>query len=618
MPDEETPAASAKSADPGGGLGRAIRLLRTARDLGRRALAERAGLSYSYLSEIETGKKVPSAKSLGAIAGALGLPPHELLATADKWSLGVGDGRARAAEAREWARADSVEADDAVLRVSETVFAAESAAAFAEPSSRDTAIGRRSRSAASPAASELSFSMVPPAAISLPVRAEPDRIGSQASDIPPALLEEIETGNCIAFVGAGFSAAGNFPTWGALLETMAHEAPDAAATFERVSQHVAHGSAHALGEAAQLLEDHLGRARFVALLRSLLTHAPGSEALRQRVSWLHGIPFRAILTTNFDDSLAGAIPGHTAYRRALRADGDRWWNPRYWSPDEGAFTVKLHGDLADAASATPDSVILTRRAYRRRLYEDPGYETFLRAVMATNTVLYHGFSFEDAYLNELRSEILSLLGQRRDSTPVAYAIVNDVPEESRLHFRHHEGIELLSYDTDGGRDFSGFDAYLRDIHAATNPLLRFAGYLENKRILWLDPHPENNELAFEHLARAASVAGREASALVTVPSVEQAVRELRQAAKSEPYDVVITHFGAGTGRSKRKHQATAVSLLTEIRARDIRCPVIVFAAAHEIEQRKRTLLGLGAQTYCYTFGALYQALERVLGPGNDG
>ena len=96
------------------------------------------------------------------------------------------------------------------------------------------------------------------------------------------------------------------------------------------------------------------------------------------------------------------------------------------------------------------------------------------------------------------------------------------------------------------------------------------------------------------------------------------MRELQAASTSEPYDVVITHFGAGTGRSKRKNQATAVSLLTEIRTRDIRCPVIVFAAAHEIEQRKRTLLGLGAQTYCYTFEALYQALERVLGPGNDG
>ena len=51
-PDDQT------GEDPiGEGLGRAIRVLRTARDLGRRELAERAGLSYSYLAEIENGDK---------------------------------------------------------------------------------------------------------------------------------------------------------------------------------------------------------------------------------------------------------------------------------------------------------------------------------------------------------------------------------------------------------------------------------------------------------------------------------------------------------------------------------------------------------------------------------
>jgi hypothetical protein len=82
--------------------------------------------------------------------------------------------------------------------------------------------------------------------------------------------------------------------------------------------------------------------------------------------------------------------------------------------------------------------------------------------------------------------------------------------------------------------------------------------------------------------------------------------------------VVITHFGGAVGRGESLNGATAVKLLTEMRTRDIRCPVIVFAAAHEVEERKRAVLGLGAQAYCYTFEGLYQALERVLGPGRDG
>ena len=67
------------------GLGRAIRVIRTGQDLSRKELALRAGLSYSYLAEIETGAKVPSSKALAALAEALELAPHELLEAADRW-----------------------------------------------------------------------------------------------------------------------------------------------------------------------------------------------------------------------------------------------------------------------------------------------------------------------------------------------------------------------------------------------------------------------------------------------------------------------------------------------------------------------------------------------------
>ena len=99
-----------------------------------------------------------------------------------------------------------------------------------------------------------------------------------------------------------------------------------------------------------------------------------------------------------------------------------------------------------------------------------------------------------------------LLDQGDDSSPVAYAIVNDVPPDTQKHFRKHEGIEILSYDTQGGKDFSGFDDYLGAIYEATNPLVRFGRLLEKRRILWVDPHPENNGEAFDHLKAAAEAA----------------------------------------------------------------------------------------------------------------
>jgi transcriptional regulator with XRE-family HTH domain len=64
-------------------LGRAIKVARTQQDLSRKSLAERAGVSYAYLSDIETGRGRPSSKALLAVAGALGRTPSELLHEAE-------------------------------------------------------------------------------------------------------------------------------------------------------------------------------------------------------------------------------------------------------------------------------------------------------------------------------------------------------------------------------------------------------------------------------------------------------------------------------------------------------------------------------------------------------
>jgi transcriptional regulator with XRE-family HTH domain len=65
-------------------LGRMIKLYRTAWDMSRKDLAEQAGLSYSYLSEIENGTKYPSSKALHLIAAALDRSPGDLLKAAER------------------------------------------------------------------------------------------------------------------------------------------------------------------------------------------------------------------------------------------------------------------------------------------------------------------------------------------------------------------------------------------------------------------------------------------------------------------------------------------------------------------------------------------------------
>ena len=429
--------------------------------------------------------------------------------------------------------------------------------------------------------------------------------------IPDALISEIHEGNCVAFVGAGFSAA-VIPPWGKLLNELAARSAAAPDVANHVGSLVQKGSAHAFDEAAQVLEDHLGRVTFLDQLASLLTQQDESP-MAERLSWLRGVPFRSILTTNFDPLLPGSTPGPDAYRRVLRPDSYRWWESRYWGTTKGAVTLKLHGDVAKR------DIVLTRRDYRRHLYGDPAYTTFLRTVVATTTVLYMGFSFEDAYLNELRSEVLALLGQGKVSAPVAYAIVNDVPPDTQSHFRKHEGIQILSYDTQGGKDFSGFDRYLEGIYEETNPLIRFGRLLSTSRLLWIDPHPSNNGEAFEYLQAAAAAADQERNPLVTVSTAEEGVAALERAQlEGAPFDLAITHWGDGATLSPDGSSCSAAEgLLSEIRARDLRCPVLVFAGAVKVDARKKASLGMGALAYCFGFADLYRRIEEVLSPGGQ-
>lgn len=437
---------------------------------------------------------------------------------------------------------------------------------------------------------------------------------------PRHLSEEIIAGNCVAFVGAGFSAAANLPAWTELLRELAGDVGD---SLRGAIENALDRDAGADGRylAAQLLEDGLGRAQLIERLRERLV-VPREQLgpiMARRLEILRRIPFRAILTTNFDNMLAGEVAARDTYVGALRPQRHRWWEQQFWVDHEGPLVLEIHGDLNQADAE--QQLVLTRRDYRRRLYQDPGYQTFLRTILSTRTVLYLGFSFTDAYLNELRSEVLSLLDFRHDSFPVAYAVVADSPPEVREFYRRHEGIELLDFrigrNPDHSREFSGFDRWLEAIYEATSPRPRFARMLAGRRVLWLDPHPENNVIVYRFFA---SIAGErlagdplEPVAVTQVATAEQARDALLDArSHDQPFDLVLSHWGADERRVLGNELlANGPRLLALMRSHDLRAPVVLFSARTDFAERKRQALGLGARAYCFSHEALFREIEAV-------
>jgi len=74
-------------------LGKAITMRRTEMGMKRTKLAERAALSYPYLSEIENGRKMPSAEKLRSLALALKMNVVDLMGLAEVYEddeAGVG------------------------------------------------------------------------------------------------------------------------------------------------------------------------------------------------------------------------------------------------------------------------------------------------------------------------------------------------------------------------------------------------------------------------------------------------------------------------------------------------------------------------------------------------
>jgi hypothetical protein len=447
------------------------------------------------------------------------------------------------------------------------------------------------------------------------------------------LNQEILAGNCVALVGAGFTAPVS-GTWRDLLFEVAtvidrnQAAPRAIPGLEawlgrdsdkRLPASDYEAAAQFLRDLAGLgFDDHVK----VALeARRFRAASASTQLVKRRRGLLQSIPFRAVLTLNFDQ----VIEGHDAalepdvYRAILVENprGQGWYEPNM-KQREGALpasklrpVIKLHGGTGSRESG----VVLAWSDYGRRLHADPAYLTFLRSLMSTRSFLYVGFSFTDAYLNELRRELATLFGTSKGSgLPKSYAILPNVEDVRRTHFERHEGIQVIEYSIDANppdpsKAHQEFDDILESIAHGCSASQRMREALKGRRVLWLDPQPANNEIALEAMgARDGCVRAD----LVT--SLPEALARFSGAANAgQPYDLVLTHWGQGQGTAPDGRKcSTAEGLLVRLpRTLSGSAPVIVFCAPGSAEKNRPSALRNGAFDLASQFYELFEAIARA-------
>jgi CheY-like chemotaxis protein len=420
---------------------------------------------------------------------------------------------------------------------------------------------------------------------------------------PPAiadLVQRILADDCIALVGAGFSALVS-PQWGALIEraaTLLDQAiPEDASQL--VSRYL---EGRRYEPAAEVLRDAAGETAFNGAIADALREAEPGEGTAEmacRVDLLAGIPFRGVLTTNFDGRPPGRQRDQEAYRSLLRTEQRRQVPDP--TPGRGSMgAVQLHGSIEGSA----DDLVVTSRQYRNLLHSSPGYRTFLRSLMATRTLLLLGKSFEDEYLNDLRSEVLALFRHSPSDPPVAFASMHAarVDQAEADYLRKHEGIEILRYgDPNSRRDHSGFDALLDVLYQATNYVARTRRLLRGRHVLWLD----TNKSGWGHADVRYVIGELETGDGSVFTLVDDPVETLRALGENQ-YDLLITNWGW-----RPDGDPIGLTVLRRVHSERHDVPVVVFAAPGHPENRA-TAMRAGAADFVTTHLDLYERIYTIV------
>jgi hypothetical protein len=288
-------------------------------------------------------------------------------------------------------------------------------------------------------------------------------IGVGEYTLPPILRTLMLHGNCVAYVGAGFSMAAGMPGWAELLaklvEHLEQYGPEANLAHARQAL-----TLKDLPMAANIIRNLMNRAQINKSLNDVFgmaafhraTHTQ-KEQMNERLKKLLGGKWAGIVTTNYDLLIEQAFlkDPDTSWHPDIQIDGDasRFSEVLVRAQDAQTFFVKLHGSI------TGQDLVLTTEEYDNAYLRTPQISTFLQALMLQYHLIFIGCSLEDEIVRIRRR----LNKDFRGSIPAAYALMPKNPqnETKSLFLTTAANIQPIWYpSTAEDKDHKGLDDLL--------------------------------------------------------------------------------------------------------------------------------------------------------------
>lgn len=214
-----------------------------------------------------------------------------------------------------------------------------------------------------------------------------------SKSVADALNEFFETSaDPVLFTGAGVSMLAGLPDWKGLLAQMAESVRAAdALTAHQITQCIAKGKLTKAADYFWLCDEVLEGDKS-STLKSIFGSF-NSSSLKPLAS----LPFKSVLTTNFDRSINDAIAaakGHTPIDYRL---GDASFSAAIWETE--LYVARIHG-----CAEIPRKMILSESQFDKLLNDDKYIELLSQTFLRKN-VLFLGFSFYDPAIKYVLEQI---------------------------------------------------------------------------------------------------------------------------------------------------------------------------------------------------------------------
>ena len=242
------------------------------------------------------------------------------------------------------------------------------------------------------------------------------------------IREAISRNKLVLFVGAGISIPARLPSWSEVIEEIQSKLGEGfqESDFLKVPQYY--------------YNEH-GKNNYTALMRKIFKFG---KKLYPRSIHRKILDFQTqyIITTNYDNLLENAAFERNEIMDIIACDKDLSYGIA------GKKLIKMHGDFEH------DNFVLKEDDYLHYSMNFRLIETYIKALIAGNIVLFIGYSFNDPDLKQIFAWVKEVLGS---DMPQSYIIeINEDFSSAKTDYFKNYGIKIL-YASEKIKDFQKQD-----------------------------------------------------------------------------------------------------------------------------------------------------------------